>query len=122
MTPDSLTVQQRAERIAAWVAFIGVNLIAAMTYFILWVENPRRLSTILAVIPLQIVTDALLLRSRAFWQHMRVVEYLTAAAIGWCIWSCIHNSDWYLLPAIAFGCAIFAWRIIKLQKRNARWI
>lgn len=119
MSHSQLIPQEKAERVAAWVGFVGANLIAIMSYFILWVENPRRLPIILAFIPLQVVTDIFLLRWRNDWKRMRVTEWLTIAVLGWFSWSCIHNRQWYLLPAVAFGCMMLMWRFSRLKKREA---
>ena len=118
MSRSPLTSQKTAERVASWVGFVGANLIAIMSYFVLWVENPRRLPIIFAFIPLQIVTDIFLLRWRNDWKRMRVVEWLIIAILVWFSWSCIHNREWYLLPAVAFGFMMLIWRFSRLKKRE----
>ena len=53
MADQELTIREKSERVSHWFAFVGANLIAVMTYFILWVEDSRRLPVILALLPLQ---------------------------------------------------------------------
>jgi hypothetical protein len=118
MTRLQLTLREKSARLASWVALIGANLIALMTYLILWVENPRRLPIILAFIPLQVVTNTLLIRWRADWKRIRVMEWLTFAVLGWLSWSCIHNREWYFLAAVAFGWMLLIWRFRRLEKRE----
>jgi hypothetical protein len=116
---QKLTIREKSERVSLWFVFVGSNVVAFMTYFVLWVEDRRRLPIILAVIPLQVVADAFLIRWRDDWTRIRLADWLTVAVLGWFIWSCIHNREWYLLPAAAFGCAMLIWRFQRTRKRNA---
>ena len=106
---QELTIREKSERVSQWFVFVGANLIAVMTYFILWVEDQRRLPIILVILPFQVVVDAFLLRWRHNWKRIRLADWLTVAILGWFLWFCIHNGEWYLLPAAAFGFAMLAW-------------
>ena len=119
MADQELTIREKSERASQWVAFVGANLIAVITYFILWAEDSRRLPVILALLPLQVVVDAFLLRWRHNWKRIRLADWLTVALIGWFLWSCIRDREWYLLPVVAFGFAMLVWRFQRVRKRNA---
>ena len=119
MANPELTILEKSEKVSQWFVFVGANLIAVMTYFILWVEDSRRLPIILALLPLQVVADAFLLRWRHNWKRMRLAGWLTVAILGWFLWSCIHDREWYLLPVVAFGFAMLVWRFQRMRKKNA---
>jgi hypothetical protein len=114
-----LTIRERSESLSLWFVFVGSNVIAVMTYFILWVEDRRKLPIILAVLPMQVVADAFLVQWRGNWPRIRLADWLTTAVLGWFLWACIHNGEWYLLPAVAFGFAMLIWRFQRIRKRNA---
>ncbi len=118
MANQELTIREKSKRVSQWFVFVGANLIAVMTYFILWVEDSRRLPVILAILPLQVVADAFLIRWRDNWKRIGLAEWLTVALLGWFLWSCIRDREWYLLPVAAFGFAMLVWRISKNEKRE----
>jgi heme/copper-type cytochrome/quinol oxidase subunit 1 len=118
MDRRELALQKTLNRIAFWIAFAGGNLIALLTYLLLWVENPRRLPIILAFLPVQVVADIFLLRCRDDWKPMKMTAWLTFAILGWFTLSAIQNREWYFLPAIAFGCMMLIWRFSRLKKRE----
>jgi hypothetical protein len=113
-----LALQKKLDRIAFWIGFVGANLIAVLSYFYLWLENPRLLPVILALIPLQVVTDVFLIRWRNGLKPMSLMLWLTGAPLGWLTWSSIRNREWYFLPAIAFGYMMWIWRFSRLKKRE----
>jgi hypothetical protein len=121
VSTHELTIGEKSERLSSWIAFVGANLIVLMTYFILWVENSQRLPIILAVIALQIVIDAFLLRWRNAWKRIRIGEWISVVLLVWFSWSCIHHEQWYLLPVVAVGGVLVIWRFRKSGKRNAKW-